>query len=263
MMPSSSKKQHNFMEAIAHNKAFAKKVGVPQSVGQDFSKADKGKTFKKGGEMKSDSKEDMKMDVSQDKKMIKKAFGMHDKQEHKGEHTNLSKLKKGGNVKKMATGGMPDPRMAAMIAKKRAMAAGQMMGQQAPAMARPMAPTAAPAPTMPMKKGGKVKKMAFGGMTNMHKMLDGKMMKDSAMKKMAEGGMTMVEKGGKMVPDFAADGKGKMNMGGMTKKMASGGMTSMGKVKTNSGNINGVAERGLTKGKMIKMAGGGTGKKYC
>ena len=37
------------MEAIAHNKAFAKKVGVPQSVGQEFSKADKGKTFKKEG----------------------------------------------------------------------------------------------------------------------------------------------------------------------------------------------------------------------
>ena len=37
------------MEAIAHNKAFAKKVGVPQSVGQDFSNADKGKTFKEGG----------------------------------------------------------------------------------------------------------------------------------------------------------------------------------------------------------------------
>ena len=38
------------MEAIAHNKAFAKKVGVPQSVGQEFSNADKGKTFKKGGD---------------------------------------------------------------------------------------------------------------------------------------------------------------------------------------------------------------------
>ena len=50
-MPSSSKKQHNFMEAIAHSPSFAKKVGVPQSVGQDFSKADKGKTFKRGGEM--------------------------------------------------------------------------------------------------------------------------------------------------------------------------------------------------------------------
>ena len=50
-MPSSSKKQHNFMEAIAHSPSFAKKVGVPQSVGKDFSTADKGKTFKRGGDM--------------------------------------------------------------------------------------------------------------------------------------------------------------------------------------------------------------------
>jgi hypothetical protein len=50
-MPSTSKKQHNFMAAVAHNPAFAKKVGVPQSVGQDFSTADKGKTFKRGGDM--------------------------------------------------------------------------------------------------------------------------------------------------------------------------------------------------------------------
>ena len=40
------------MAAIAHNPAFAKKVGVPQSVGKDFNQADKGKTFKEGGEMK-------------------------------------------------------------------------------------------------------------------------------------------------------------------------------------------------------------------
>jgi hypothetical protein len=38
------------MAAIAHNPAFAKKVGIPQSVGKDFNDADKGKTFKKGGE---------------------------------------------------------------------------------------------------------------------------------------------------------------------------------------------------------------------
>jgi hypothetical protein len=50
-MPSVSKKQHNFMEAIANNPAFAKKAGVPQSVGKDFSKADKGKSFSKGGDM--------------------------------------------------------------------------------------------------------------------------------------------------------------------------------------------------------------------
>jgi len=48
-MPSTSKKQHNFMEAIAHNSAFAKKVGIPQKVGQDFAAADKGKKFSSGG----------------------------------------------------------------------------------------------------------------------------------------------------------------------------------------------------------------------
>jgi len=50
-MPSTSKKQHNFMAAVANNPSFAKKVGVPQSVGKDFNNADKGKTFKKGGDM--------------------------------------------------------------------------------------------------------------------------------------------------------------------------------------------------------------------
>ena len=52
-MPSVSKKQHNFMEAIAHSPSFAKKAGVPQSVGKEFAKADKGRTFAKGGDMKS------------------------------------------------------------------------------------------------------------------------------------------------------------------------------------------------------------------
>jgi hypothetical protein len=37
-------------------------------------------------------------DIKQDKKLIKRAFAMHDKQEHKGEHTNLDKLKKGGTA---------------------------------------------------------------------------------------------------------------------------------------------------------------------
>lgn len=38
------------MAAIANSPAFAKKVGVPQSVGQDFSAADKGRKFAKGGD---------------------------------------------------------------------------------------------------------------------------------------------------------------------------------------------------------------------
>ena len=50
-MPSTSKKQHNFMAAIAHNPSFAKKVGVSQSVGKDFNEADKGRKFSGGGAM--------------------------------------------------------------------------------------------------------------------------------------------------------------------------------------------------------------------
>lgn len=48
-MPSKSKAQHKLMEAVAHNAAFAKKVGIPQKVGKDFADADKGKKFKSGG----------------------------------------------------------------------------------------------------------------------------------------------------------------------------------------------------------------------
>jgi hypothetical protein len=54
MMPSTSKKQHNFMAAVANNPSFAKKVGVPQSVGKEFSNADKNRKFSKGGDMKAE-----------------------------------------------------------------------------------------------------------------------------------------------------------------------------------------------------------------
>lgn len=46
-MPSKSKKQHAFMEMVAHDPKAAARVGVPQSVGQDFVAADKGKSLKK------------------------------------------------------------------------------------------------------------------------------------------------------------------------------------------------------------------------
>ena len=49
-MPSTSKKQHNFMAAVAKNPAFAKKVGVSSNVGQEFINADKGRKFAKGGD---------------------------------------------------------------------------------------------------------------------------------------------------------------------------------------------------------------------
>lgn len=48
-MPSKSLSQHRLMQAVAHNPKFAKKVGVPQSVGKEFEKADEGKKFAGGG----------------------------------------------------------------------------------------------------------------------------------------------------------------------------------------------------------------------
>ena len=52
-MPSKSKKQHRFMKAVANNPDFAKEVGVPQSVGREYEKADKGKTFSGGKKVSS------------------------------------------------------------------------------------------------------------------------------------------------------------------------------------------------------------------
>jgi hypothetical protein len=149
------------MAAVANNPSFAKKAGVPQSVGKEFNEADKGRKFSKGGDMK---------------------------------------------------------------------------------------------------------KMNMGGY--------------------ADGGMTMVNKNGKMVPDFAADGKGKMAKGGMAHKdvkmdksmmqkavnkhegrlhkgasmtkLAGGGMAAskMGAVKTGK-TPDGIASKGKTKGTMIAMKRGG------
>jgi hypothetical protein len=85
------------MEAVAHNPAFAKKAGVPQSVGKEFAKADKGHTFAKGGDMKA------------------------------------KKMAMGGT----ATGAAMDPRKAAMIAqamKNRPQMAGPQMAAPATGM---------------------------------------------------------------------------------------------------------------------------------
>jgi len=40
-MPSKSAQQHRFMEAAAHNPAFAEKAGIPQKVAKEFVAADK------------------------------------------------------------------------------------------------------------------------------------------------------------------------------------------------------------------------------
>jgi len=95
-VPSVSPAQKRLMDAAAHNPAFAKKVGVPTKVAKEFSQADKGRKFAKGGGMKHD-------DVKMDKAMMQKAVNKHERRLHKGKP--MTKLAKGGTVyRKVADG---------------------------------------------------------------------------------------------------------------------------------------------------------------
>jgi len=71
---------------------------------EGFKSNPKMQCFKEGGSVKYESRkehaEEMKADINQDKAIVKKAIKMHDVQEHKGEKTDLSKLRKGGRAKK-------------------------------------------------------------------------------------------------------------------------------------------------------------------
>jgi hypothetical protein len=114
-MPSTSKKQHDFMNAVAHSPSFAKKVGVPQSVGKDFSNADKNRKFKEGGDMK-ESKAMMAKEVSfMKKKGAPKSMIKHEMAEAKMAGGGMPMVMKDGKkvpafaadgAGKMAKGGM-------------------------------------------------------------------------------------------------------------------------------------------------------------
>ena len=182
-MPSTSAKQHRFMEAIAHNSAFAKKAGVPQSVGKDFAAADKGKKFVGGGSARQkinvqDTRHGaMDMPFHSLKRFAgMKAGGDIPTGYKKGDEMN-PKMMKGSNMPKM------DPRMAAMRRPMQApvampgaegemkfakggMARGGMMGGNMNAKGSMSGSSRSGENTKIQKKGlteGKVIKMASGG----------------------------------------------------------------------------------------------------
>ena len=126
------------MEAVANNPAFAKKAGVPQSVGKDFAEADKGIKFKGGPRTRPDLQK-----VNESKTL----------------HGKSQLFKQGGNT--MATKmGKPVMKPGMSTAKD---------GMKKPT---PMAKTAMAGSMMGMKKGG-MKKMAAGGLSGGHKAADG------------------------------------------------------------------------------------------
>ena len=137
-MPSTSKKQHNFMAAVANNPSFAKKAGVSQSVGKEFTAADKGIKFKGGPRSRPDLQKVNKPETLQGK-------------------TEL--FKQGGNT------------MATKMGKP-TMKPGMSMAKDGMKKPTPMAKTDMAGSMMGMKKGG-MKKMAAGGLSGGHKAADG------------------------------------------------------------------------------------------
>jgi hypothetical protein len=195
-MPSKSKAQHNLMEGVAHNAAFAKKVGIPQSVGRDFAEADKGKKFSKGGA----SSQAARQSINQPKT----------------NHGGQALFKQGGT-------------MATKMGKP-TMKAGMSMAKDGMKKPTPMAKTSMLGSMMGMKKGG-MKKMAEGGMPMVMKDGEkvpafaadgkGKMKAGGMAKKMMGGGMTYA-KGGGIESKGKTKGK-QVSMAG-NKGMKSGGM---------------------------------------
>ena len=127
-MPSVSQKQHNLMAMVANDPSAARRMGIPQSVGQDFATADKGKKFggarsradlqkinkpdtrqgkselfKKGGEMK-----DSKAMLGKEMAFMKKKGAPASMMKH--EKAEMMGMKKGGMAKKMAAGGSASSR---------------------------------------------------------------------------------------------------------------------------------------------------------
>ena len=137
------------MEAVAHNPAFAKKVGIKQSVGKEFASADKGKSFKQGGDMASKMNPGFMAMMAKKKGASKMAGGGMPMKDGKPAFIGDGKGMKNGGMKKMAmggyaTGGMP------MGADGKPSFVGDGKGK--------------------MKTGGMaMKKMASGGMTSMGK----------------------------------------------------------------------------------------------
>jgi len=122
-MPAVSEKQKKFMDAAAHNPAFAKKAGVPQSVAQDFSSASKGLKFGKGAKTRTDRQVANNPKTNQGKaELFKKGGEMKESKAMVKKEVSFMKAKgapksmvkhemKEAGMKKLANGGITSAKM--------------------------------------------------------------------------------------------------------------------------------------------------------
>lgn len=135
--------------AVANNPAFAKKVGIPRSVGEEFMKADKGKKFGKGGEMK-----ESKMMVKKEVEFMKKKGAPKSMVKHQMAEAGM---KKGGMA--YAKGGMSECKT---VAKKEVKAHEKRMHKMAGG-GKVAQLSKADGAAIKGKSKGTMVKMAYGG----------------------------------------------------------------------------------------------------
>lgn len=159
-MPSTSRKQHNLMAMVANDPAKAKQMGIPQSVGKEFVKADKGMKFGKGSEGRPDRQtiNNPKTNhgasalfkqgghMKESKAMVKKEVSF---MKAKGAPKSMVKHEE-SEMKKMAKGGITKAKMGAVKT-----AAPSRDGIAAKGKTKGMMPKMAGSKPLGMKKGGK------------------------------------------------------------------------------------------------------------
>ena len=171
-MPATSEKQKRFMDAAAHNPAFAKAAGVPVSVAKDFSEASKGMKFGKGSnrsrpdlqKINSPSTRQGKMELfskggrmAESKAMVKKEVSFMKKAGApksmvKHEESEMKKMAKGGS----AGNGITTAKMGAVRTAAPSRDGLASKGKTKGAMVKMSG-----SKPLGMKKGGKA--MAYGG----------------------------------------------------------------------------------------------------
>lgn len=241
-MPTVSKKQEKFMQAVANNPEFAKKVGVNQSTGQEFTK---GKNMKKnymyGGKVKK-----MMGGGMTDKMGRAMAAGkLAGKPGMMKDAAGRAMMMKGGKVKKMNMGG-PTARTRSImnekdeirrvdkeIRKKEGYKAGGMMKD----------------------KEGRAMAMNKKGMTDSQ-------MKDAAGRAMKKGGKVKKQGYNARLDDSLGARKGKKKQSMKARRDESKGVKKAAGKKAYSGNrksaqgsaskrADGIAKKGRTKGRIV------------
>ena len=93
------------MAMVANNPAKAKELGIPQSVGAEFTKADKGKSFKRGGNMANTSRMNRLEELGRvDSEKAYTSKGKKNLKDEKERIVGEMKMAKGGSASSRADG---------------------------------------------------------------------------------------------------------------------------------------------------------------